>query len=307
MRGPFENKAVVASLVVPGIAVMVFAMLVPLGFSVFSSLTDSAGFGESSYVGLDNYREILTVHFTRQGLVALDPVFWRSLWNTLLLMLATIFVQNPVAFTLAAVLAHVTKKLSRVLRTIYFVPAVLSLVIVAKLWVNIYNPTYGLLNKLLRLVGLDALAVSWLSDPRTAIWAVIWIIVWQGFGWALLFYYAGLMTVPKEIEEAARVDGASWFQTYTRIIIPYLFPAITAVIVIDVISSMKQMELIFLSTNGGPGMLTQFAGVYLYQRAFASGEFGYGNALSVLFVLIAVGLTLLVQRLLRSVPDEEED
>lgn len=295
MRGPFQHRGVVASLVVPGIAVMVFAMLVPLGFSLYYSFTDWAGFGDYRQVGTENFVEIL-LH---------DRIFWRSLFNTLLLMVVTIFVQNPVAFTLAAVLAHVSKKLSRFLRTIYFVPAVLSLVIVAKLWVNILNPTYGILNKLLRSVGLESLAFSWLSNPRTAIWAVIWIIVWQGFGWALLFYYAGLMTVPKEIEEAARVDGASWFQTYWLIVIPYLRPAIAAVIVIDVISSMKQMELIYLSTNGGPGTLTQFVSVYLYQKAFASGEYGYGNALSVLFVLLSVGLTLLVQRFMRAMPREE--
>lgn len=294
MRGPFQNRIVVASLVTPGIAVMVFSMLIPLGFSVYFSLTDWAGFGEYRNVGLANYREILTR----------DPVFWRSLWNTLLLMVVTILVQNPVAFVLAAVLAHVSQRLSRVLRTIYFVPAVLSLVIVAKLWVNLLNPTYGTVNKLLKVVGLQALAVSWLSNPHTAIWAVIWIIVWQGFGWALLFYYAGLMTVPREIEEAARVDGATWLQTYVHVVIPYLYPSIAAVIVIDVISSMKQMDLIFLSTGGGPGTLTQFVSVYLYQRAFVAGEYGYGNALSVLFVLISVGLTLLVQRFLRTAPDE---
>ncbi len=296
MRGPFENKAVVASLVLPGLALMVFSMVVPLGFSVYLSLTNSAGFGAYRMVGLENYLDILTN----------NPVFWRSLWNTLLLMLVTIFVQNPLAFALAAVLAHVSQRLSQILRTIYFVPAVLSAVIIAKVWVNIFNPTYGMLNKLLHALGLHALAVSWLSNPHTAIWAVIWIIIWQGFGWALLFYYAGLMTVPREIEEAARVDGASWVQTYWHIVIPYLRPAITAVIVIDVISSMKQMELIFLSTNGGPGTLTQFVGVYLYQKAFVSGEYGYGNALSVLFVLLSVGLTLLVQRLMRAMPDEEE-
>jgi raffinose/stachyose/melibiose transport system permease protein len=144
--------------------------------------------------------------------------------------------------------------------------------------------------------------VSWLSDPHTALWAVLWIIVWQGFGWALLFYYAGLMTVPREIEEAARIDGASWLQTYTRVVIPYLAPVISAVIVIDVVSSMKQMELIYLSTAGGPGQLTQFLGVYLYQKAFVAGEYGYGNALSVLFVIVSVALTLIVQRVLRAVP-----
>ena len=294
MRGPFENKGVVAALTLPFLGIMLFSMVVPLGFSVYFSLTNSAGFGEYRHVGLANYLDILTN----------NPVFWRALWNTVLLMLVTIFVQNPAAFALAAVLAHVSQKLSRVLRTIYFVPAVLSLLIVAKLWVNLFNPTYGMINKLLRAMGLGFLATSWLSNPHTAIWAVIWIIIWQGFGWALLFYYAGLMTVPRELEEAARVDGASWLQTYVHIVIPYLFPVIAAVLVIDVVSSMRQMEMIFFSTGGGPGMLTQFVSVYLYQKAFASGEYGYGNALSVLFVIISVGLTLLVQRILRTAPEE---
>jgi raffinose/stachyose/melibiose transport system permease protein len=291
-RGPFENRAVIAALVLPGAAVLVFALVVPLGFSVYYSLTDSAGFGDYHQVGLDNYREILTE----------DPVFWRALWNVLLLIGVTVFLQNPIAFALAAVLSQLSARLSRILRTVYFIPAVLSLVIVAKLWVDIFNPNFGILNKLLIAVGLKSLAVSWLSDPHTALWAVLWIIVWQGFGWALLFYYAGLMTVPREIEEAARIDGASWLQTYTRVVIPYLAPVISAVIVIDVVSSMKQMELIYLSTAGGPGQLTQFLGVYLYQKAFVAGEYGYGNALSVLFVLASVALTLIVQRVLRAVP-----
>jgi raffinose/stachyose/melibiose transport system permease protein len=291
-RGPFENRAVIAALVLPGAAVLVFALVVPLGFSVYYSLTDSAGFGDYRQVGLDNYREILTE----------DPVFWRALWNVLLLIGVTVFLQNPIAFALAAVLSQLSTRLSRILRTVYFIPAVLSLVIVAKLWVDIFNPNFGILNKLLIAVGLKSLAVSWLSDPHTALWAVLWIIVWQGFGWALLFYYAGLMTVPREIEEAARIDGASWLQTYTRVVIPYLAPVISAVIVIDVVSSMKQMELIYLSTAGGPGQLTQFLGVYLYQKAFVAGEYGYGNALSVLFILASVALTLIVQRVLRAVP-----
>lgn len=282
----------VAALVLPGAAVLVFALVVPLGFSLHYSLTDWAGFGDYRNVGLDNYREILTE----------DPVFWRSLWNVGLLMVVTILVQNPVAFALAAVLSRISVRVSRALRTVYFVPAVLSLVIVAKLWVELFNPNVGLVNRFLIAVGLKSLAMSWLSDPQTAVWAVIWIIVWQGFGWALLFYYAGLMTVPRDIEEAARIDGASWFQVYTRVIIPYLAPVLSAVIVIDVVSSMKQMELIYLSTAGGPGQLTQFIGVYLYQKAFVAGEYGYGNALSVLFVLVSVGLTLLVQHFLRAVP-----
>jgi raffinose/stachyose/melibiose transport system permease protein len=287
---PSRSRATIAWLMLPGLAVLVFSIAVPLGFSVYFSFTDSAGFGDHDNVGLDNYRTILTD----------DPVFWRSLRNVMVLIVVTIFVQNPIAFALAAVLSRLSARLSRLLRTIYFVPAVLSLVIVAKLWVDVFNPTFGVLDKLLRAVGLDALAVSWLSNPSTALAAVIWIIVWQGFGWALLFYYAALMTVPRDLEEASRMDGASALQTYRHVVIPHLAPVIATVIVIDVISSMKQMELVYLTTAGGPGQLTQFLGVYLYQKAFVAGEYGYGNALSVVFVIASVGLTLVVQRGMRA-------
>jgi raffinose/stachyose/melibiose transport system permease protein len=287
---PSRSRATIAWLMLPGLAVLVFSIAVPLGFSVYFSFTDSAGFGDHENVGLDNYRTILTD----------DPVFWRSLRNVMVLIVVTIFVQNPIAFALAAVLSRLSARLSRLLRTIYFVPAVLSLVIVAKLWVDVFNPTFGVLDKLLRAVGLDALAVSWLSNPSTALAAVIWIIVWQGFGWALLFYYAALMTVPRDLEEASRMDGASALQTYRHVVIPHLAPVIATVIVIDVISSMKQMELVYLTTAGGPGQLTQFLGVYLYQKAFVAGEYGYGNALSVVFVIASVGLTVVVQRGMRA-------
>jgi raffinose/stachyose/melibiose transport system permease protein len=286
---PSRRRVTIAWLMLPGLAVLVFSLVIPLGFSVYYSFTDWDGLGPYEHVGLDNYRAILTD----------DPVFWRALRNVLVLLAVTVFVQNPIAFALAAVLSRLSARVSRILRTIYFVPAVLSLVIVAKLWVDVFNPTFGILNKLLRAVGLDALAVSWLSNPSTSLAAVIWIIVWQGFGWALLFYYAALMTVPRDLEEAARIDGASSLQTYRHVIIPHLAPMIATVIVIDVISSMRQMELIYLTTAGGPGQLTQFLGVYLYQKAFVSGEYGYGNALSVLFVILSAGLALLVHRGMR--------
>jgi len=295
VKALFGNGKVISVLVVPGLAIMVFALVVPIGFSAYYGLTDWAGFGRYHMIGLDNYREILTA----------DPVFWRALLNALILMLVTIFIQNPAAFALAAVLSHLPARFSRILRTVYFVPAVLSLVVVTKLWVNIFNPTYGILNKVLHLVGLKSVAISWLSNPHTALGAVLWIILWQGFGWALLFYYTGLMTVPLEIEEAARVDGAGWLQTYLRVIIPFMFPVISAVLVIDVISSLRQMEMIFLSTEGGPGSLTQFVSVYLYQKAFIASAYGYGNALSVLFVVVAVGLTIAVQRFLRGNDDAQ--
>jgi raffinose/stachyose/melibiose transport system permease protein len=287
VRGdPARRRRTIAWLVGPGLAVLAFSLAVPLGFSVYYSLTDSAGFGAYHQVGLANYRQIFTD----------DPVFWRAVGNVVALIAMTILVQNPLAFALAAVLSRLSARASRLLRTAYFVPAVLSVVIVAKLWLDVLNPTFGLVDHALRAIGLDALAVAWLSDPRTSLATVIGIILWQGFGWALLFYYAALVSVPRELEDAARIDGARGAQLYRHVILPHLAPTIATVIVIDVISSMKQMELVYLTTEGGPGALTQLPGVYLYQKAFVAGEYGYGCALSVVFVIVAAALTLAVAR-----------
>ena len=287
MKNLFSDKKTIAILALPSIVLIAFAILAPLVVSLYFSFMEWAGFGTASFVGFDNYRELL-FH---------DATFYRSLFNTFLLMLVTIFLQNPFAFVVAAILTKLKDSLSRTLRTIYFIPATLSLVVVTKLWTNIFNPSYGFLNKIIQSFGFSDFSVAWLSDPRTALGSVIWIMVWQGFGWALLFYYSGLMTVPRELEEAATVDGANRFQLYTKIILPYMLPVIQSVIVIDVISSLKQMEMVYLSTEGGPGDLTQFIAVYLYQKAFRYSEYGYGNAISVIFVILAVGLTVYIQHL----------
>jgi raffinose/stachyose/melibiose transport system permease protein len=294
-RSIFSRPGQIALLVTPGIAVILFAIVAPITLSGYFSLTDWTGFGKIKFVGLSNFRAILSA----------DPAFWRSLLNALLLAVVTLAIQNPIAFFVAALLRKLPARRSRPFRTIFFVPAVLSLVVITKLWVNIFNPTYGLLNKVLMAVGLKSLTTSWLTNVNTAIWAVIFIVVWQGFGWALLFYYSGLMTVPREMEEAAMIDGASGLTLYGRIIIPYLLPVIQAVAVIGIISCLKQMEIVYLSTNGAPGNTTQFIANYIYIKAFTYSEFGYGNALSVLFIIIAVALTVITQRSTRRLPEAE--
>lgn len=293
MNSLFNNKKVVALLVLPGLCVMLFAIAAPLVISAIFSFVKWAGFGKIRFIGLGNYARLIK-----------DEVFWRSLINVLALILVTVFIQNVFAFFIASMMTKLSGGLSRVLRTIYFIPATLSLVVVTRLWVNIFHPDYGVLNKILRFIGAGDAAKAWLGNPDTALWAVIWIMIWQGFGWALLFFYGGLMTVPKELEEAAIVDGANRGQLYMHVVLPYMMPVVQSIVIIDVISSMKQMEMAYLSTEGGPGNTTQFIALYLYQRAFKYSEYGYGNAISVLFVIIAVGLTLVIQRMFRKSVDQ---
>jgi len=284
----FSNRKTIALLVIPGLAIMLFAIAIPLVISLLLSFVKWTGFGPMKFIGIENYTRLLK-----------DGLFWRSLYNVFLLIVVTIFVQNMFAFFIANLLTKISAKTSQVLRTIFFIPATLSLVVVTRLWVNIFHPMYGMLNKIIHLFGLANFEWAWLGSIKTAIWSVIWIMIWQGFGWAVLFIYGGLMTVPKELEEAATVDGANTFNVLRHVTLPCMMPVIQSVIIIDIISSLKQMEMVYLSTEGGPGGTTQFLAVYLYLRAFKYGEYGYGNAISVLFVLIAVFITLFIQRIFK--------
>jgi raffinose/stachyose/melibiose transport system permease protein len=288
VKNLFNDKKTIAILVVPGLAIMLFAIAIPLVISLVLSFVKWAGFGPMNFIGMDNYIRLMK-----------DGLFWRSLYNVLLLIIITIIVQNVFAFFVASLLTRLSAKTSQFLRTVYFIPATLSLVVVTKLWVNIFHPGYGMLNKIIQFFGSGQVQIAWLANTNTAIWAVIWIMIWQGFGWAVLFFYSGLLTVPRELEEAALVDGASKFQILLHVVLPNMIPVIQSIIIIDVISSLKQMEMVFLSTNGEPGGTTQFLAVYLYQRAFRYGEYGYGNAISVLFVLLAVVLTVIIQRIFK--------
>ena len=288
MKSYFSSKKTIIALVVPGLAVMLFAIAIPLVISLVISFTRWSLLEPIVFIGFENYIRMIQ-----------DSLFWRSIYNVFLLTLVTITIQFIFAFFIASLLTKLSHQVSQILRTVYFIPATLSLVVVTRLWVNIYHPTYGMLNRIIQHIGLTGFEHAWLGSTNTAIWAVIWIMIWQGFGWSLLFFYGGLMTVPKDLEEAALVDGANKFQLNFHIIIPYMMPVIQSIVIIAVISSLKQMEMIFLSTEGGPGGTTQFLAVHLYIRAFRAGEFGYGNALSVATVLIAVLMTFLVRRIFK--------
>ncbi|NLG83843.1 MAG: sugar ABC transporter permease [Firmicutes bacterium] len=290
MYKPFSDGKAIALMVLPAVAFVLFAMVAPVFLSVYYGMTDWSGMGAMEYIGPANFREILFK----------DATFWRSLLNALWLAIVTIFFQNPLALLVCIMLLHSKKnseKSERVFRTIYFIPAVISVVVTTRLWVHVFNPTYGLLNRFLSLIGLGAFKIDWLSNPRTALWSVILIVIWQGFGWAILFYYAGLVNIPKELQEAARIDGASGLKLYTKVILPLMTPVIRSTVIIALISCLKQMETVYLSTNGGPGDTTQFLANYLYLKAFVYGQYGYGCALSVIFVVVCVAGTVLLNAL----------
>ncbi|MFD1905301.1 carbohydrate ABC transporter permease [Paenibacillus rhizoplanae] len=138
------------------------------------------------------------------------------------------------------------------------------------------------------------------GDSSTALISMLFILIWAGFGWGLLFYYAGLKGIPDDLYEAASLDGASGFRLHWRITVPLLSPVITVQITLAMITALKQMETVFLTTNGGPGDSTQFLAVYLYNKAFSASQYGYANAISILFIIVCLLATYLSNKLTRS-------
>ncbi len=286
MKKLYGNKAVILSLVLPGIIVFLFAIFLPICMSVYYGFTDYSGMGSVTFIGLENYKELFH-----------DTAFGRSLLNSLLLALGFIFIQHPLAIITAAVLDKLQGKAEGFFRCVYFIPNVISVAVIAYLWKFIYNPDFGLLNNILHAFGYEG-TINYFSTEN-AIWSVLVVLIWHGFGWGMLIYYTGIKNIDPVLYEAASIDGANTTQTFLRITLPLMKPVIQINVTMAVISALKQMETVYLLTNGGPGDSTQFAANYLYQQAFKAFKYGYGNAIGVVFIIICLVVTVVLNTIFR--------
>ncbi len=286
MNKLYSNKAIIAILVAPGLLMFLFAVLAPICLSVYYSLTDYSGLGSFDMIGMANYQELIK-----------DETFWLSLRNSALLAVGFIVIQHPIAILTAVVLDKLQSKAEGLLRTIYFIPNVISVAIIAYLWRFVFNPNFGLLNNLIKSFGGEG-GINWLGSGY-AIWSVLIVLIWHGFGWGMLIYYAGVKGIDPALYEAAYLDGCDEKRALWHITLPMMKPVIQVNVTLAIISALKQMETVYLLTRGGPGNETQFMATYLYEQAFNSFRYGYGNAISVVFILICLIATLVLNRVFR--------
>lgn len=284
MKKLYSNKLVIISLVLPGLLLFAFAIFFPICLSAYYSITDYSGLGSFNFVGWDNYRELFK-----------DGNFGVALRNSLFLAIGFICIQHPLAIIVAAVLDKLGGKAESFFRCVYFIPNVISVAVIAQLWKFIYNPDFGLLNNVLRALGYQG-KINWL-DQKTAIWAVLIVLIWHGFGWGMLIYYSGIKNIDPVLYEAASIDGATNISAFWYITLPNMKPVIQVNVTMAVISALKQMEIVYLLTNGGPGNSTQFTASYLYQQAFSAYRYGYGNAISVIFIIICLLATVVLNKI----------
>jgi raffinose/stachyose/melibiose transport system permease protein len=263
--------------VLPALALYVVFLISPAIQSIAISFTDSNGVSpDPAFVGFDNYAQIFQ-----------DPVAMLALRNNAIWSVVTIVIPIILGLILA-VLLNGSSRIMPVLRTVFYMPAVLPLVAVAAIWGWLYDPSQGSINQILRSLGLDALAQPWLGQDSTALGAVIVAGIWVRTGFPMLLYLAALQTIPNELYESARTDGANRWQQFWHITMPGLASANVIVLALSVIDSFKVFDLIFAMTNGGPGNTTQVLGTWMFVNVFQYFNVGYGTAMAVIITLAAL-------------------
>lgn len=248
---------------------------IPISFSKWNGL---AALTRQDFIGLGNYSRLFQ-----------DKVFMLALQNNLVYtVLSAVF-----TLTLSLAVAFLLDRYVRFkgfFRTVWFFPNILPFIVVSYLWLWIYNPAFGLLNGLLDLLGLDHWVRMWLSDPKIALYSLIATSVWSHFPFYMLIFLAGLQDIPKELEEAAKIDGSNGWRVIWHIVLPHLRPILAIVVTLLIFDGFRVFELIYVMTNGGPGYhSTEVLATLMFKRGLLDLDFGYGSAISI-FVTIFVML-----------------
>ncbi|MFH8348857.1 carbohydrate ABC transporter permease [Streptomyces sp. NPDC018045] len=231
------------------------------------------------YVGLENYRQALQ-----------DPVFWKALANNLGYAVTSVIFQVGTALVLAAILEGIIgRRLRGLLRTVYFIPAAVSMTVAGLLFQFLYQPDAGLFNSALQALGLGRFAHDWLGDPATSLWGVVTMSQWQSFGYTTMLLTVAVQRIPRELYEAATVDGAGRVRTFFAVTVPMVREMTTLLVILTVSGAFLVFNEVMVMTGGGPSNSSQTLGTWLYTSAFTGDDMGYAAAIgTVLFVITFV-------------------
>ena len=259
----------------PALFIYIIVVFFPTVYSLFLSFCDWNGLGAKKFVGLKNYIQLFTS----------DSVFYTALRNNIIWIILTICLTVLLALLLALVLNRSFRG-RIVYRAIFYFPYMLSWIIVGIIWKWMYNPNFGLINQVLGMVGLDSLKGAYLSNTKMALYCVFIAALWQGLGQPMLYFLAGLQTLPNDILEAAKIDGAGKFNLFFRVIVPMLKETFVIVLATQIIASMKVYDIVYVMTDGGPANSTQTLATYMYNQTFTYSNLGVGSAIATVMVLI---------------------
>lgn len=245
------------------------------------------------FVGLQHFKEIFTY----------DKAWWQSMWQAGYVTFLALTLQNALALILALACDRSIRG-ANTYRVIFYLPPVLSGIVVGLIWQWIYNGNYGLLNHWLSNLGFGHLARAWLADPKTALTSVAIVHMWKGFGWGFIILLAGLQGIPRQLYEAARVDGANAWETFRRITVPLMVPVFVLVAILTILGTMQIYDIIVATTGGGPGYHTEVPITRILQSMRGSSQFGYACAQGLVFGIILFVISILQIQLSKAVKQE---
>lgn len=281
---PLRAWAVAGLFMLPAIALYALFVLFPMVQAARFSLYDWNGLEPlDQFIGLGNFTRALS-----------DPVFLGAVGHNVLIVVLSLVIQIPFALALALMLNRRFRGRT-VLRLVFFAPYVIAEVITAIVWSLILQPN-GLAEHALTAIGLPDAYHPWLADPSTVLLALFFVITWKYFGFHMILLLAGLQGIPREVDEAAAIDGASRAQTIRYVTLPLLGPTIRVSVFLSIIGAIQLFDLVWVTTRGGPVNASNTMAVYMFDRGFVRFQFGYGSAVAVILFLICFVLALAYQR-----------
>jgi raffinose/stachyose/melibiose transport system permease protein len=273
----------------PAMLLFLLFILYPVCNTIYLSFHHWKGIYGSpvTFAGLTNYKQVLQ-----------NDAFWRSLLNSFYFMIGGFLVLMPLSFGLALLITSKLKG-TKLMKTAYFMPVMLSTTAVALMWVYILNPSYGALNGLLSTVGLEHLTRDWLSTPGLNIWCIILVNEWMYAGYNMLIFAAGLVSIPGDIYEAAAIDGCTGWRKLRYIAIPLSRESFKIFSILCITGCLKAFDLVWAMTKGGPNHTSEVPASLLYNEAFTFKFFGNSSAIGVLLLALGIFLSITVNKALK--------
>lgn len=285
-----KNKLAVCIFLMPSVLLFTMIIIIPIFMSGYYSLLDWDGMTKGSFIGIKNYINLFT---------SPSAGFMKTLGNALLLALLSVIIQLPISLALALLLAKGIRG-EGFFVAVFFIPVLISTVVIGQLWLKIYNPEYGIINTTLHFLGLDSYARTWLGDKKTVLLAVFIPILWQYVGYHMLLMYAGIKSVPPELKEAAKIDGANQWMVNRFVIIPMIKPVIRICVIFAVTGSLKAFDLIYVLTNGGPSHASEVPSTLMVDMIFGRNRYGFGSTIAIFIIFLCFFFALVIKNFFKT-------
>jgi len=281
-----KDRIIITIFLLPALIIFFSLIVYPVCNTIYLSFVSWKGIwgAPKKFVGLSNFIKVLG-----------SGSFWNAMLNSFYFIIGGFVVLMPLSFGLALLITSKLKA-TKLMKTAYFMPVMLSTTAVALMWVYILNPTYGALNEILRFLGLDSWCREWLSTPTLNIWSVVLVNEWMYAGYNMLIFAAGLVSIPQSLYEAAELDGCTGWKKVLHISIPLSKESFKIFSVLCITGCLKAFDLIWAMTKGGPNHSSETPATLLYNQAFTFKFFGNSSAIGVILLVLGIVLSLLVNR-----------